>query len=78
MHAIVRGASCTWLSVPTQTFPLAHAAESHTYNLKTVYKITTGRKCILCGNVSKLQYFNIYFPGENAPRPPSSSPPPPL
>ena len=59
--------ACAWLSEPTQTFPLANAAESHIY-LKAVYKISTGRNMHLCRNVSKWQYFSIYFTND-APRP---------
>ena len=74
-----RGASCTWLPVPTQTFPLAKystsESESHTYNLKAVYKISTGRKYYefyveMSPNCSILASIFQRFPGGHAPRPP--------
>ena len=66
------------LNLATQTFPLTNAAESHTYNLKAVYtvKYLQEEMCLLCGNVSKLQYFGIYFSKfswEGIPLYPSSS-----
>ena len=67
-----RGASCTWLSVPTQTFPLANASESHIYNLKAVYKISTGRKYYefyveMSPNCSILTSIFQNFPGGGMP-----------
>ena len=59
------------------TYPNSkNTSESHTYNLKAVYKISTGRKYYEF-YVSKLQYFSIYFSkfswGGMPPDPPSSS-----
>ena len=64
-----RGASCTWLSVPTQTFPLA---KCHTYNLKAVYKISTGSKYYefyvkMSPNCSILASIFQNFPGGGMP-----------
>jgi len=49
---IVRG--CIWLFKPTKTFPLMHA-------VAVKCNIYWQNKSILHGNVSKLQYFSIYF-----------------
>ena len=50
-------------------------SESHTYNLKAVYKISTGRKYYefyveMSSNCSILASIFQNFPGGHAPRPP--------
>ena len=56
-----------------QTFPLAKCLDSHTYNLKAVYKISTGRKYYefyveMSPNCSILASIFQNFPGGHAPR----------
>ena len=55
-----------------------NALESHTYNLKAVYEISTGRKYYefyveMFPNCSILASIFRKFPGGHAPRPPSSA-----
>ena len=57
-----------------------NASESHTYNLKVVYKISTGRKYYefyveLSPSCSILAFIFQNFPGGHAPRPPPPPPP---
>ena len=70
-----RGASCTWLFVPTKLFHSQNALQSHTYNLKAVYKISAGRKYYefyveMSPNCSILASIFKIFLGGHAPRPP--------
>ena len=74
--AIVRGVhhvlGCLYLP---KLFHQQNASESHTYNLKAVYTISTGRKYYefyveMSPNCSILASIFQKFPGGHAPRPP--------
>ena len=56
-------------------FSISKMLQSHTYNLKAVYKISTGRKYYefyveISSNCSVLASIFQNFPGGHAPRPP--------